>query len=57
MRFDSPRPGRLGSRGAITYATATSRNVSLEESLCIFWAALLPRTPSIYPLIYPSVNI
>jgi len=58
MRFDFPaRRGRLASRGAMTYATATSHNVSLEESLCIFWTALLPRTPSIYLLIYASVNM
>lgn len=55
MRFDLPA-GSPGSRGAMTYATATSRNVSLEESFCIFWTALLPRTPSMYPLIYASVN-
>ena len=39
--FNSARRGRLGFLGA--YATATSHNVSLEESLCIFWTALLPR--------------
>jgi hypothetical protein len=40
--------GALGFRDAMTHATATSRNVLLEESVCIFWTALLPRTPSIY---------
>jgi hypothetical protein len=51
MRFDSVRWGSLGVRGAMTYAAATSRNVLLEESLCIFWIALLPCTPPIYPRI------
>jgi len=52
MRFDSLRWGSLGVRGAMTYAAATLRNVLLEESLCIFWIALLPGTPSIYPQIH-----
>jgi hypothetical protein len=42
------RWGSLGVRSAMTYAAATSRNVLLEESLCIFCIALLPSTPSIY---------
>jgi hypothetical protein len=52
MRFDSVRWGSLGVRGAMTYAAATSRNVLLEESLCIFWIALLPCTSSIYTRIH-----
>ena len=39
------------------YATVTVRNVLLEESLCIFWTALLPRTPSMYRRIHAaSIN-
>ena len=36
IRSNSPRRCRLGFLGAMTYATATSRNVLLEEFLCIF---------------------
>ena len=49
--------GAAGVPGRYDLRHSHPRDVSLEESLCIFWTALLPRMPSIYPLIHASVNM
>jgi hypothetical protein len=42
MRFESLRLGVALGSGRDDYAAATSRNVLLEVTLCIFWNTLLP---------------
>jgi len=45
-------PGQPWGLGHDALISVTSRAVLLKETLCIFWAALLPCTKSIYLLIH-----